>query len=167
MIIKINAGISLNEIAGYTASLAIEKAQKNSVPDLKVSDIESARRMGINQGFWEFTVKLLNESLHLATELVKDFKPSPMFLHEFDKESLLEYFGTEKSMAEWLSQSDGASDKIESLCQCDYDSGVRAIADGKIENSVFLTGRNIGIELAYKAVRKNNLSLAECIMGEL
>lgn len=60
MIIKINAGISLNEIAGYTASLAIEKAQKNSVPDLKVSDIESARRMGINQGFWEFTVKLLN-----------------------------------------------------------------------------------------------------------
>ena len=167
MVIKINAGISLNEIAGYTAGLAIEKAQKNSVPDLKVSDIESARHMGINQGFWEFTVKLLNESYDLATELVKDFKPSPMFLHEFDKKSLLEYFGAEKSIVEWLSQSDGESDKIESLCKCEYDSGVKAKADGKIENSVFHASRNIGIELADKAVRKNNVSLAECIMGEL
>lgn len=144
--INVEVGVNMNALIDYAVECSIERAQRDALPDLTASDLQSRRTHGAHQGAWEVIVKLLEQNVACAVAVASALNPRPDYIHEFDWENLAEHFGSLQKARAWANSLAGNSPSILDALGID---GADVTTVGKkgdrIEGDTARQGRDYGI----------------------
>ena len=144
--LTINAGVNWVGLSQYITGLALDKARREIKPDISPSILVSKRTAGVHQGAWEVIVKILPICEPSSKRILEFLNPSIEFIHEFDLESLEEYFGTKYFLEKWLSQAtNNPMSRLSLITKSGEDEKVKGKEGDLIEEATFLRGREYGI----------------------
>lgn len=168
MSMPIYTGIEWNGFSEYLSELALERAQRNSMPDLTAEILQEERLRGIHQGVWEVIGKLISINRNACSDVINKLYPSKNHIHEFDFENLCDELGGADATRSWLNKfhcSESILNEFSFNCR-DY-FVVGKVGD-KQQQIAFMDGRKIGIikslELVF-SISKSDAQDVECLIG--
>lgn len=168
MNMPISTGIEWNGFSEYLSERALERAQRNSLPDLTAEILQKERLKGIHQGVWEVIGKLISINRNTCNDVINEFSPSQNHIHEFDFENLCDELGGVDATRSWLSKFH-YSESILNEFSFDYrDYSVVGKVGDEQQQIAFMDGRKIGIikslELVF-SISKSDAQEVECLIG--
>lgn len=144
--VKVNVGVNMPALIDYAVQCSIEKAQREALPDLTVADLQAERTHGVHQGVWEVVAKLLDQNPDCAAAVVSALNPRMKYIHEFDWENLVEYFGDLRKSKAWIKGlTSDAPSLLDALGVSGADISVVGKKGDRIEGDTNRQGRDFGI----------------------
>lgn len=154
-------GIDWSGLSAHIAEKAIEKAQRNSLPNLTHAIMFENCKSGFHQGVWEVICNLLVLSKASAENLCKLIKPNPAYIHEFDMETLEEIFLTKELAIAWIGENLHDSSDLDAKILPLTNGNVHGKVGDKIEVETIMNARIKGIELAISILNVYDAQLAD------
>lgn len=168
MNITIQTGINSDGFSQYISDRAVERAKRDSLPNITPDLLRLERLHGVHQGVWEVVGKLIAINNPLCVELVKEMRPYRKHIHEFDFESLCDELGGSEHVLTWLNNFVYADSLLDELA-FDYRDFLETGKIGdEVQSLVFYSGRELGIRKALDYVQCHSEADAfevSCLLG--
>lgn len=144
--VTVKVGLDMAVLVDYAVERAIEKAQREALPDLTVADLQGQRTHGVHQGVWEVVAKLLDQNQDCAAAVVDALNPNTNYIHEFDWENFTEHFGILPKAKSWVKRMTSNSPSLlDGLGIDGADASVVGKKGDRIEGDTARQGRDYGI----------------------